>query len=83
MLNFQSSADYENASEETRSAHLHLAIDQLLAKFGVSQNDDLDKLIEASKQMVAGLSERRKKQPGRNSLQWGGRMAGRVCAARY
>jgi hypothetical protein len=56
-LNFESYEDYQNASEETRDAHLGLAVNQLLAKFGVTVNDNLDRLVEASKQMLAGLSE--------------------------
>jgi hypothetical protein len=58
-LNFQSEADYVNASRETRHAHFGPALHQLLAKFGVTLNDDLDggDLVEASKQMLAGLPE--------------------------
>ena len=36
------------------------AFDRLLAKFGVSRNDDWDTLIDAFKRMEDGLSERYK-----------------------
>jgi hypothetical protein len=48
---------FENGFLETLAPRSGPALDQLLAKFGATQNDDLDRLIEASKQMLAGLSE--------------------------
>jgi hypothetical protein len=61
-LNFESYEDYQNASEETLDAHLGRAVNQLLAKFGVTLNDNVDRLVEAGKQMLAGLSEPYKEQ---------------------
>jgi hypothetical protein len=59
---FDSDEEFQNASPETQEALIKSKVDQLLAKFGVTQNDKLDKLSEASKQMLAGLSEPYKKR---------------------
>ena len=66
IFDFQSEAEFRNVlrngSPETLAPHVGPVLDRLLAKFGVTQNDDLDKLIEASKQMLAGLSEANKEE---------------------
>jgi hypothetical protein len=73
IFGFQSEEEWRNlrnGSPETLASRIAPVLDQLLAKFGVTQNDDLDRRIEASKQMVAGLSEPYKEQL-QKAVRWG------------
>ena len=59
-LEFESSSQLLEASPATIAEREAPAFDRLLAKFGVSRNDDWDTLIDAFKRMEDGLSERYK-----------------------
>jgi hypothetical protein len=59
-MEFERSLQFFKASPATIAERQAPAFDRLLAKFGVSRNDDWDTLIAAFKRMADGLSERYK-----------------------